>query len=226
MTTAPAHSPWRAVWTVVAVLVAVVVVRTAFLPGGAHFWFHVAVIAVLVGVARRLQLSAVELGVERDALRHSFGAALWVLTAVGAVTALVVSLGDTAGVSDDRVDVGVGGMLVRALIVIPVGTVLMEELAFRGVLLAAARRATTTLRAVALSSVAFGLWHVVTAWNSSAGDSTAARVGAVVGSIAATTAFGAALCWLRLRWSSLLMPVAAHIGTNSVAFFVAWALAR
>jgi uncharacterized protein len=103
--------------------------------------------------------------------------------------------------------------------------VLMEELAFRGVLLAACRRATTTRNAVLLSSLAFGLWHVVGAWNGADGTFLQ-RMPEVLGTIAATTAAGLGFSWLRLRTDSLLPPMAAHIATNSVAFAVSWFAAQ
>ena len=49
---------------------------------------------------------------------------------------------------DDRVDVDAGSMLWRALVVIPLATVVMEELAFRGVLLGLLRRIVDDRRAV------------------------------------------------------------------------------
>ena len=145
---------------------------------------------------------------------------------VGAFVAVVVWLGrNTTTLDDGRVQVGTAGMVWKALVVIPIGTVLMEELAFRGVLLALCRRATSPRNAVVVSSAAFGVWHVVTAWNTSSGEASS-RVLAVVGTVVATAAAGAVLCWLRLRYRSLLPPIAAHTALNSVAFAVAWLAAR
>jgi membrane protease YdiL (CAAX protease family) len=47
----------------------------------------------------------------------------------------------------------------------------------------------------------------------------------VAGSVA-TTAAGAALCWLRLRSGSLAAPVVAHCATNTVPLTTTWVLTR
>jgi membrane protease YdiL (CAAX protease family) len=146
-----------------------------------------------------------------------------------AITVVVVAAAVVApdAFVDDRVDVSFGDMLWRALVVIPVGTVVLEELAFRGVLLGLLQRITTTARAVAVSSVLFGLWHVPGVVSGRAADDSVAVVAAVaLGTVAATTIAGALFTWLRLRSGSLVAPVLAHIGTNSVTFVVAWSVSR
>jgi membrane protease YdiL (CAAX protease family) len=125
-------------------------------------------------------------------------------------------------------------MLVEILVSVPLGTVLLEELAFRGSLLALLRRLGSTTRAVVVSSVLFGLWHIAPAIGT-AGDNSAlpgtSQSGsglavAVVGTVIATTIAGVVFCWLRLRSGSLVAPMLGHIATNSGAFFIAWVLAR
>lgn len=203
-------------------MAAVLIVRSTLLPGDTHFAFHCAVIVALCLMARRLGVTADELGLARSSWATGARDGLVALVVVGAV---VAGAAFGAGLGDDRVEVSLGSMLLRVLVVIPIGTVLMEELAFRGLLLALCRRATTTWRAVLSSSAAFGVWHVVTAWNTSGGPTTA-RVAAVVGTVAATLVAGVAFSWLRLWRGSLLVPIGAHIATNSVAFAATWLAAR
>lgn len=122
-------------------------------------------------------------------------------------------------------------MLLRALIVIPIGTVLVEELAFRGVLLGLLDRVTSPGRALVASAVVFGLWHLLPVWRGGGagelGDADGAgRFGAVAATFVATFVAGLAFGWLRQRSASLLAPIAAHIATNSVVFVAAWSLAR
>jgi membrane protease YdiL (CAAX protease family) len=52
-------------------------------------------------------------------------------------------------------------LLEEVLLQVPLGTVLLEEVAFRGVLPAALRRSYGPTVAVAASSALFGLWHVL-----------------------------------------------------------------
>jgi membrane protease YdiL (CAAX protease family) len=223
-----------ALLTTIAVL-AVFNVTRHVLSSGAQFPLNVAMAGVVLALARWPHLSASELGLSRADLgrgvRYGAVAAAIVLTVL-LVAAIVPA---TRGAFDDsRADVGAGRMLVEVLISVPLGTVLLEELAFRGSLLGLLRRLGSTTRAVIVSSVLFGLWHIAPAL-STAGDNsslpgTSSSGGglavAVVGTAVATTVAGLVFCWLRLRSGSLVAPMLAHIATNSGAFFVAWVLAR
>jgi uncharacterized protein len=112
---------------------------------------------------------------------------------------------------------------------IPVGTVLWEEIAFRGVLQAALRRVMSEPAAIAVTSGVFGVWHIrptaaALRVNGLAGDrgQAAARVAA---GVAATTAGGVLFSWLRARSGSLTAPVLLHLTTNCVGPVVAWTVA-
>ncbi len=69
-------------------------------------------------------------------------------------------------------------------------------------------------------SVLFGLWHVNGVLHNGSGG---IAVGAVIGTVLATTVAGVGFGWLRVRSDSQLAPVLAHVATNSVTFAVAWA---
>ena len=125
----------------------------------------------------------------------------------------------------DRVEISAAELWLKVLVVIPIGTVLLEELAFRGVILGLLQRLTPMVPAVVIAAVMFGLWHVPTAWNTASGSSGAGRVGAVVGTVIATTVAGLVFCFLRLRSRSLVAPMLVHLATNSVTFAIAWSLA-
>lgn len=188
----------------------------------------------LAGVAGWVTLSAAELGTERSRVRAGArvgAAASGVVLVVLLVAALVPTL---AGPMDDqRVAVPATQMLVHVLVTIPLGTVVLEELAFRGVLLALLRRRLPTGWAVVADSVLFGLWHIAPALASAGANpatagvaSSSAGLVATAGATVLTTAVaGVIFCWLRLRSGSLLAPALAHVATNSVAFAVAWAVA-
>ena len=145
--------------------------------------------------------------------------------AFGVVTAVLL-LGLAIPVTRDsfhsgRADITAGHLLLQALVTIPIGTVVVEELAFRGAVLGLFRQAMPTTRAVVACSVLFGLWHVPSVVRAASG-SDGQVLAAAAGTFAATFAAGVLFCWLRIRSGSLLAPALAHVATNTVALVVAW----
>ena len=174
-------------------------------------------------------LAAAELGLDRSSwpagLRWGAAAA----TLVGAAYVLVYLTGPVREALPD----GGGGLgrvaLWRVLVVIPLGTVLPEELAFRGLLLALLGRRYGVLAGILLSSGLFGLWHVVASLGGGPANATiASMVGAdaagmlarVVVTVGFTSLAGLVLCWLRLRSGSLLAPILAHWTVNGLGVIV------
>ncbi len=148
----------------------------------------------------------------------AYGGAVFAL--VVAVITLVALISATRGaLHDSRVHVPLATMLFRVLVAIPLGTVVLEELAFRGTLLGLLRRRLPVWWAVATIAVLFGLWHVKDVFHNASGG---IAVGTVLSTFAFTTVAGVGFGWLRVRSDSLLAPVLAHIATNSVTFAAAW----
>jgi membrane protease YdiL (CAAX protease family) len=216
-------APSRALLVLVAGLATVNVLRSTVVPSRWHFVLNLGIGAGAVLIAVLAGLGAAQLGLARSAVGTGlrYGSAAFVT-----VSAAVVGLGVAGILSDDRVDLSAGAMLARTLVVIPLGTVLVEELVFRGTLHGLLPEVVTRGWAFALGAVLFGLWHVVPAWRSDGGSTGAVELGrlaGVLGTFAATTAAGVALIWLRDRSHSLIAPILAHLATNSVTFAVAWA---
>jgi len=117
---------------------------------------------------------------------------------------------------------GLGGrrLAYQVLVRIPVGTALVEEVTFRGVLLAA-WRPWGLLVAVGVSSLAFGLWHIaptialVRANRPAAGGGTVVLV--TLAAVVVTSSGGLGLAWLQLGTSGLAAPVALHASLNGLA---------
>jgi hypothetical protein len=91
--------------------------------------------AGLLAIVRWAGLSWGELGLGRDTWRRGL---LWALAAIGAV-AVVFAAGAALPLTrgafrDPRYQLGWGHALLTAFVLIPLGTVLFEEVAFRGVL--------------------------------------------------------------------------------------------
>ena len=116
-------------------------------------------------------------------------------------------------------------LAVQALVTIPLGTVLIEEVAFRGALPALLGRAGASTRwAIVVSAMLFGLWHVAPSLAAATGQGAPAAsvVLAVLGTVVFTTASGIGLGWLRHRSRSLLPPMVVHLATNSLGLGLLW----
>jgi len=136
---------------------------------------------------------------------------------------------------DSRANISLGALAWETLIMVPLGTVLMEEIAFRGVLPAMFRKrllghANGALRADILAALLFGLWHVLPAWNVNKVNPVfrdllpgpVGQVVAVAAGVLGTGLAGMGLSWLRNRSGSLMAPVLMHCSSNSLGYLLAW----
>ena len=153
-----------------------------------------------------------------------WGAGAFGVVAVVIIGAAVLGIGGSL-FDSPRTNVSESSMWFEALVSIPVGTVIVEELMFRGVLLGLLLRKATTVWAVAICSVLFGLWHIQGVVVHST-QSPSAIAAASLGTFLATTFAGVIFCVLRLKSRSVAAPMLAHLGTNSVALATAWYLAH
>ena len=123
-----------------------------------------------------------------------------------------------------------GAVAVHALVRVPLGTVLWEEIAFRGVLPAVLARAVSPGAARAVSAGMFGLWHVRPTLDALAAAGRPAgrrpRASAVLAGCAATSAGGVLLCRLRRRSGSLAAPALLHLAANALGTLAAAAAHR
>jgi membrane protease YdiL (CAAX protease family) len=196
---------------------------------GADVAIGLGLVACLVAIARGQGLTAADLGLARS----TWPAGLRWGAAAAALVGTAYALAYVTGPVREALPDGEGGLgraaLWTVLVVIPLGTVLPEELAFRGLLLALLGRRYGVLAGSLLSSGLFGLWHVVPSLGGGTANATMASVvGAdvvgtvvrVVVTVGFTSLGGVVLCWLRLRSSSLLAPVLAHWTVNGLGVIV------
>ena len=190
--------------------------------------------AALLVLARWAGLSWQELGLGRGTWRRGL---TWAAAEIGAV-ALVFAAGAAlpatrSAFRDARYHDGWGQALLTAFVLIPVGTVLLEEVAFRGVLWGLLRRVRGTRTATVVSSVLFGLWHVLPslglaanneALGSAVGKSTSGQAVSVLGTVLFTSLAGVLFCELRRRSGSLLAPAGLHWATNALGVLAAAAV--
>jgi len=117
----------------------------------------------------------------------------------------------------------------RAALDIPLGTAVYEELVFRSALLGLALRRFSPPVAVGLTSMVFGLWHVLPALEDRRRDErVAARpvAATVVPTVIGTTAAGVGFAALRLWTGSVLAPILVHAATNVGALVASGATRR
>jgi membrane protease YdiL (CAAX protease family) len=190
--------------------------------------------AALLVLARWAGLGWNELGLGQGTWRRGL---LWALVAIGAV-AVVLAVGallplPRSAFRDTRYDLGWAHALRTAFVLIPLGTVLFEEVAFRGVLWGLLRRRHGTWVATSVSSALFGLWHVLPSLGLAASDQalgntvgrgTSGQALTVVGTVLFTGLAGVVFCELRRRSGSLLAPAGLHWATNGLGVLAAAAI--
>ena len=113
----------------------------------------------------------------------------------------------------------------QCLVHVPLGTALLEEFAFRGVLFVAWATTESSLVAAIVSSVVFGLWHIAPARNAFLLNHHKSSMSAMLRWIAltvmATFVAGLVLVWLRVVGEGVLLPFALHATLNSLATLAA-----
>ncbi|GEC08403.1 abortive infection protein [Streptomyces spinoverrucosus] len=223
---------------VVAVLVAANLINNWLVRGPvAYVLTCVAATAVLLLIARWDGLTRADLGIDAAGVRRGLRWAPVLVGAVVAVCLLLLAFPAGREVFRDARAAGLsaGQLLWAVLVRVPLGTVLLEETAFRGVLWAMIRRRCGTAWATVGSSLLFGLWHVLpsrglgranAAVGTAFGGGSAGMAATVAVAVVAMVAAGAVLCELRRRSGSLLAPAALHWAINGFGYALAWAVSR
>ena len=197
------------------------VVSNRLWPQGYLVW-NLGMTAVLLVVARIGGLTWADLALHGVRLRRGLAIGALAVAAVALVYAAAVAVPAVrAAFVDDRGTVSLAAVVFVALVRIPLGTVVLEELAFRGVLPALVGGGWW--RATLVSSGLFGLWHVLPSLGSgSAVTNALGTSGAVIGTVLFTTAAGVVFrAWQ--RWSGhLVTPMLLHAATNSLGALIAW----
>lgn len=203
----------------------------------AHFttpWASVATVPVaavgLVVLMRATGLDWVDLGLGREHWRSGLGYALAAVAVVASVIGVGVLLPITRPMFLNYHYATVSGALIASMVIIPLQTVIPEELAFRGVLHGALHRAWGFRGVALVGSLLFGLWHVATSLGLTSNNVGFTRLfgGGFVGMVAgvtlavlATGSAGFVFSWLRRRSGSLIAPIALHWSLNGLGALAA-----
>jgi uncharacterized protein len=217
--------------------IAVVVVVLAITNLVAHFttpWASVATVpaaaAGLLVLVRSRGLGWTELGLGREHWRSGAAYALGAVAIVLTVIAVGALLPWTRPMFLNNNYATISGALVSSMVVIPLQTVIPEELAFRGVLHGALDRAWGFRGVAAAGSLLFGLWHIATSLGLTSSNVGFTRlfgggvfgvVAGVVLAVVATAVAGFVFTWLRRRSGSLLAPIALHWSLNGMGALAA-----
>jgi membrane protease YdiL (CAAX protease family) len=211
--------PRAALALTVAVLAGYHEARRLAIPDSWHGVTNTAMIGVFAGIAVAAGCTARELGL--GSWRRGVRAGGIVAGAAAVVTAIAALSGaDPTGRVEAAAELSGREVLVQVFAEIPIATVVLEELAFRGVLFALLARLVSPRTALVVGSVLFGIWHV------SPPAVVSSAVGGELATVAATTGAGVVFHLLRRRTDSLAAPAVAHWGTNGVTLGVAWLLGR
>ena len=217
--------------------IGVVVVVLALTNLIAHFttpWASIATVPAaavgLVILVRSRGLGWAELGLSREHWKAGAGYAVAAVAVVLSVIAIGMLLPWTRPMFMNNNYATVSGALIASMIIIPLQTVIPEELAFRGVLHGALNRAWGFRGVAAAGSLLFGLWHIATSLGLTSsnvgftrlfGGGLLGTVAGVVLAVAATAVAGFVFTWLRRRSGSLIAPIALHWSLNGLGALAA-----
>ncbi len=203
----------------------------------AHFtttWASLAAVPIaavaLVALTKRRGLGWEELGLSRKQLRVGLRYALAAVALVLTVIAIGAALPITRPMFLADRYATLSAALIASMIVIPLQTVIPEELAFRGVLQGTLSRAVGFRGVLAAGSLLFGLWHIASSMGLTAsnrglneifGGGVTGQIAGIACAVAATAAAGVVFTWLRRRSGSLLAPIALHWSLNGMGALAA-----
>ena len=239
---APAHHPVLAqlsalhhfrIYADIGIVVVILVLTNLI----AHFttpWASIATVpAAAIGLlvlVRARGLDWAELGLSREHWRSGAAYALAAVTLVVTVIAVGAALPWTRPMFMNDNYATISGALIASMVIIPLQTVIPEELAFRGVLHGALNRAWGFRGVAAAGSLLFGLWHIASSLGLTSenvgftrlfGGGLFGMVAGVVLAVLATGIAGFVFAWLRRRSGSLLAPIALHWSLNGIGALAA-----
>ncbi len=194
---------------------------TSVLPGGSLEFAlaGAALVAISFAFARAIGLDPAALGLGRAGLARgaAVGAGLGLIGATAAVGALRLIAPAIVGQQVEYAplsQVTEVELARHVAVLLPLGTVIPEEFAFRGVLLGGLLRRMRQRDALIISGAAFALWHlgvaIVTVDDTTLGSPSPWFGLATVVALAVVLLGGSALAWIRLRTRSLATTIALH----------------
>lgn len=229
--------PWWPLAVVIAALIVINIVNNRVAPQTHYLmWAFVgSVVLLAIGLLDGNSFTDMGLG-----FSYFIFGLIWAGASVGLITVayLVGSIFKKTreAFADERVGALSGSRLAfQALVEVPFGTVLLEEIAFRAVLFSMLARRFGVIPAIIMSAVIFGLWHILPsigtheanpALGSVVGAGRRGNILAVIASVLTTAIAGVVFAALRIVSGSVLAPMGFHWATNGLGYFFSWFLLR
>jgi membrane protease YdiL (CAAX protease family) len=211
-----------------AVVLAYGVLVNRVIPSEAYVPVNLAAGCGAVLTVRALGADWRDLGLARDRMRAGLKLGGLTLIPVAAAVGIGLAIPWTREFFRDTAIVGASTVeaAYAVLLRIPFGTAMAEELLFRGALLGLFMQRHRPWVAALLSSLVFGVWHVLPTLDSLGTNPGASatqaspllQAGAVALVVLATGAAGMFFSWLRLRSGSILAPWLTHTGFNAIGY--------
>lgn len=228
-----AYTPTAGLLAVVVVLIVVNLLNNRLAPR-AYLFTSLIATGLLLLLFRQSGGGWADAGLGRGAARPGMFWGLASLMLVAVACLIGALLPASRGLfSDRRVErAGPGEAAYQVMVRIPFGTVLLEEIAFRGVLYGIVLMMYGVVWATVVSCVLFGFWHVLpalplTSLNPVVGRAFGGRPATAVAiAVLASALAGLVLSQLRRYSGSLLAPVLLHWATNGGGYLTAFLLAR
>jgi len=224
-----------ALWVAITLVVISNVMSNRILPEWAYVPWNLSMAFVLLFVAFRGGAGPTAVGLGIRHWHRPVGVGLLLFGGTALLFALGMALPATRNAFiDSRIgDADVWQMLFVVLIQIPLGTVVLEEVAFRGVL-PALMGASPAIRwrwwPVLGASTLFGLWHILPSIgignaNAAVGDTLGNNVWVTTTiAVVAMIFAGIAMCALARVGKGIKTTMLLHWATNSLGFLAAWLL--
>jgi len=229
--------PWWPLLVVILALVLVNVVNNRLAPQSHYFLWAIAgsVLFLAIGLLDGNSLQDMGLG-----FTYLLPGLIWAAVSIGVVTAVYV-IGSIfkktrRAFHDERIrELSAGRLVFQALIEVPFGTVLFEEIAFRAVLFSMLARRFGVVTAIVVSALLFGIWHVLPsigtheqnpALGSVVGQGRRGNILAIAASVLTTTVAGVVFTLMRIVSGSVIAPMGLHWATNGLGYAFSWVLIR
>lgn len=197
--------------------------------------FSMAMVLLLVAHRAGAGPVAVGLGIRHWHRPVGIGMLLAALTALVFATGMLIPGVRQAFVDTRAASSSVWTMLYQVLIRIPLGTVVIEEVAFRGVL-PALMGASPAIRwrwgPVLDASLLFGLWHILPSIGIATGNEAVRnalggdQLVTTLLAVGSMTLAGVLLCALARLGKGIKTTMLLHWATNSLRFVAAWLVMR